>query len=197
MLDDAHRIITWAREHAVELGADPARIVIAGSSAGAHLALTAALTAGTEAKVAAAIGLYGYYGVVDSGGLSSQPAAHVHPDAPPVMIVHGEQDTLLPAGLQMRLVDALRRTSCSPVVYAELPGAQHTFDLLHSLRFELVVDALWAFCSWATNREDGGSPLRARSEALGPASAHNREVRSLDGPHPPIHYTDLDGSGTR
>jgi hypothetical protein len=39
-------------------------------------------------------------------------------------------------------------TSSNPVVYAELPGAQHTFDLFHSLRFEAVVDAIEGFAAW-------------------------------------------------
>jgi hypothetical protein len=33
----------------------------------------------------------------------------------------------------------------NPVVYAELPGAQHGFDLIHSIRFETVVDGIKAF----------------------------------------------------
>lgn len=36
----------------------------------------------------------------------------------------------------------LRSTSESPVVDAELPGAQHDVDLVHSIRFEAVVDAV-------------------------------------------------------
>ena len=42
-------------------------------------------------------------------------------------------------------------TSLRPVVYAELPGAQHSFDLFHSIRFERVIDAIEAFA--------GGSAL--------------------------------------
>jgi hypothetical protein len=38
----------------------------------------------------------------------------------------------------------LRNVSTNPVVYAELPGAQHAFDLFGSLRFEMVVDAIEA-----------------------------------------------------
>jgi hypothetical protein len=34
------------------------------------------------------------------------------------------------------------------VVYAELPGGQHSLDLFHSLRSEAVVDALDAFAAW-------------------------------------------------
>jgi hypothetical protein len=33
-------------------------------------------------------------------------------------------------------------------VYAELTGAQHSFDLFHSLRFEAVIDAIEAFAAW-------------------------------------------------
>jgi acetyl esterase/lipase len=102
--------------------------------------------------VIAAIGLYGYYGPVDHGGPPSEPVAHAHSGAPPVMIVHGGQDTFVPAGRARQVSQVLRAASAGPVVYAEVPGAQHTFDLLHSLRFELVVDALWSFATWASAR---------------------------------------------
>jgi hypothetical protein len=41
------------------------------------------------------------------------------------------------------------------VVYAELPGAQHAFDLFHSLRFEAVVDAAEAFTAWVRTTRTG------------------------------------------
>ncbi|CND83916.1 esterase LipO [Mycobacterium tuberculosis] len=44
--------------------------------------------------------------------------------------------------------DALRDASDAPVVYAELPGGQHAFDLFHSLRFDRVVDAVESFAAW-------------------------------------------------
>ena len=34
------------------------------------------------------------------------------------------------------------------MVYAELPGAQHGFDLFGSIRFETVVDGIEAFTAW-------------------------------------------------
>ena len=49
--------------------------------------------------------------------------------------------------------DKLRSVSTNPVVYAELPGAQHAFDLFPSLRFEMVVDAIEAFAAWVRSRE--------------------------------------------
>ena len=48
-IHDVKAAIRWTRAHAVELGIDPARVVIEGNSAGAHLALMAAGTPGHAA----------------------------------------------------------------------------------------------------------------------------------------------------
>lgn len=37
--------------------------------------------------------------------------------------------------------------TANPVAYAELPGAQHSFDLLSSIRFEAVIDGIEAFAT--------------------------------------------------
>ena len=99
--------IAWAREHAPEYGADPSTLVVAGSSAGAHLASIAALTPNdpdlqpgldsADTSVSAALCLYGYHGYYYGSGPTdvphSSPMAYVHPGAPPILIVHGNQDT--------------------------------------------------------------------------------------------------------
>jgi hypothetical protein len=41
-------------------------------------------------------------------------------------------------------------------VYAELPGAQHAFDVFRSMRFASVVDGAVAFLDWAVERQGGG-----------------------------------------
>ena len=64
-----------------------------------------------------------------------------------MFIVHGDHDTYTPVDSALALVDGLQTTSSRPVVYAELPGAQHSFDLFHSIRFEAVVDAIEAFAA--------------------------------------------------
>jgi acetyl esterase/lipase len=153
MLVDVKRAIAWARAHAAEYGGGPGRVVVAGSSAGAHLAATAALTANDPAfqpgfedadtSVAAAICLYGYFG--PAGEAATSPVDHVRPDAPPFLIAHGDRDTLVPAEGARRFAERLRAVSASPVVYVELPGAQHTFDLVHSIRFETLIDGIEAF----------------------------------------------------
>jgi acetyl esterase/lipase len=151
---------------------------VAGSSAGAHLAVTAALTAGdptfqpgfeeADTTVAAAIGLYGYYGPVDTARqpLPSSPADYVHPDAPPVLIAHGDQDTYVSAEHARGFADRLGGVSASPTVYVELPGGQHSFDLFHSIRFETLLDGIEAFAAWVQVRaadEDERSPARTRA----------------------------------
>ena len=57
----------------------------------------------------------------------------------------GGQDTFVPPGHARTLVDKVLATSSSPVVCAELPGAQHSFDMFHSIRFEILIDGIQAF----------------------------------------------------
>jgi acetyl esterase/lipase len=175
-LIDVKRVIAWAREHGPEYGADPAVVFVAGSSAGGHLASLAALTPNdpvfqpgfesADTSVAAAISLYGYYGSLGSDREPSSPLVYVRTDAPPFFVAHGDKDTLVLVEDARHFVERLQGASSNPVVYAELPGAQHTFDLFHSLRFEAVIDAIEAFAAWV--RTNGVQP-RFAGEPPAPA----------------------------
>ncbi len=143
---DVGRVLAWVRAGGREYGADPHVVFAAGSSAGAHLAATAALTA--DVPVAAVVCLGGYYGPADG----VRPADHAREDAPPFLVVHGDRDTLVVAEDARSFAEQLRRVSRRPVVYAALPWGQHSFDLFHSIRFERVVDAVEAFAAWARSR---------------------------------------------
>ncbi|HSO53196.1 MAG TPA: alpha/beta hydrolase [Actinomycetes bacterium] len=160
---DAKKVIAWVREHGHEYGADPATVLVAGSSADGHLAAMAALTPNdpvfqpgferADTSVVAAVCLYGYYGSLDADErFPSSPLAYVRADAPPFFVAHGDKDTLVLVEDARRFVQRLRRTSSNPVVYAELPGGQHTFDLFDSLRFEAVVSGIEAFAAWVRSR---------------------------------------------
>jgi acetyl esterase/lipase len=162
-LIDAKKVIAWVREHGREYGGDPALVLVAGSSAGGHLAALAALTPNDPAfqpgfesvdtSVAAAIGLGSYYaGTGSEDAQPSSPLAYIRGQAPPFFVAHGELDTLVPVGDARRFVESLRSSSTNPVVYAELPGGQHSFDLFHSIRFERVVDGIEAFAAWVRSR---------------------------------------------
>ncbi|MFI8091862.1 alpha/beta hydrolase [Streptomyces sp. NPDC086080] len=165
-LVDAKKVIAWVREHGRAYGADPSTLVVAGSSAGGHMACMAALTPGdpvfqpgfeqADTSVAAAVSLYGYYGpAVTENRPPSTPWAYLRADAPPFFLTHGDKDTLVPVENARAFARALRAASTGPVVYAELPGAQHSFDLFHSLRFEAVVDGAEAFLGWVRATRTG------------------------------------------
>jgi acetyl esterase/lipase len=105
-----------------------------------------------DTSVVAAVGLYGYYGPVDDRpALPSQPAAYAHPGTPPLLIAHGDQDTYVPPEHARQFIQALQAAS-APVIYLELPGGQHSFDLFHSIRFEALIDGIESFAAWARAR---------------------------------------------
>ncbi|MFI5123455.1 MAG: alpha/beta hydrolase fold domain-containing protein, partial [Vicinamibacteria bacterium] len=76
---------------------------------------------------------------------SASPTHRVHAGAPPFCVLHGERDTLVPVGDARRFVRELRAVSAQPVVYAELAGAEHAFDILPSLRTARVVETIERF----------------------------------------------------
>lgn len=69
------------------------------------------------------------------------------PGAPPVFVAHGDADALVQVEHARAFVRRLRGASSAPVVYAELPGGQHGFDLFRSVRFEAVIDGIEAFAA--------------------------------------------------
>ncbi len=167
-LIDLKKIIAWAREHGHEYGADPATLFVAGSSAGGHMAALAALTPNdpdfqpgfedADTSVTGAIYLNGWYGDYFGMGPQSSPLGHITADAPPFLVAHGDLDPLVPVADARHFADELRRTSANPVVYAELRGGNHAFDLYHSFRFEALVDAIEGFTTWVRSRERTPQP---------------------------------------
>ena len=152
---DVKRVIAWVREHAAAYGADPSTVILAGGSAGAHLAATAALTVGDARFQRLRSGGYIDFGggrdvrllrPHQQGGRRSElPLAYLHAEAPPFLIIHGTLDTLVLVEDARHFADELARASDQLVVYAELPGTEHNFDLFHSLRFHAVTDAVESF----------------------------------------------------
>jgi acetyl esterase/lipase len=75
----------------------------------------------------------------------ASPMSRVHPDAPPFFVIHGDSDTLVPVADARHFVEALRQHMREPVVYAEIPGAQHAFEIFPSLRTTFVVHGVERF----------------------------------------------------
>lgn len=64
----------------------------------------------------------------------ASPDRRITSAAPPMYVVQGANDTLVPARVARRFVDRLREVSASPVAYLELPCTQHGFDILLTIR---------------------------------------------------------------
>ena len=73
------------------------------------------------------------------------PVSRVHEDAPPFFVIQGSHDSLVMAEEAATFVEALSEKSAQPVLYAELAGAQHAFEIFHTPRTEYAVRAVAAF----------------------------------------------------
>jgi acetyl esterase/lipase len=134
---DVRAAIAWVRAHAAEFGAEPGPLFVVGSSAGANLAIRASCEG--ETGIAGLICRYGYY-----GGLAPRNGM------PSMLVVHGQKDMWVPAADVRAFVERVRAVSSRPVIYAELPGAHHDFDMFESIRSAAVNEAVEQFTARVT-----------------------------------------------
>lgn len=97
-IEDAANAVIWIKANAAAYGIDPTRIAIGGYSAGAITALfegyrELGANASVDAIVSFAGGLYGFESEID-------------PDDPPVIQLHGDDDTTVPYSLALDIVNA-------------------------------------------------------------------------------------------
>jgi acetyl esterase/lipase len=71
-------------------------------------------------------------------------------------VLHGTHDSVAPVEYARDFVAKLRAVSRNPVVYAELPGAQHAWEVFRSLRAMHSVHAVARFLEWCRCRSKGG-----------------------------------------
>jgi len=166
-MDDAAHAALWAAAHAEKFGADPSRLYVMGHSAGAHMAALLTLDTryfaaarGPAPPIAGVIGLSGAYDflpllepdVQDMFGPperypDSQPINFVRPDAPPMLLVHGLQDSTVWPKNSRNLATASRAR-----------GVPVTLKLYHQLKHADTVAAL-------------STPLRTRASTLSDIAA--------------------------
>ena len=193
-LIDVKKVIAWVGAHGDEYGADPDTIFLVGTSAGAHLTATAALTVNdptfqpgledVDTSITAGIGLYGYYGpLTDDEDPPTGPLAY-NGDASPFFVIHGDHDTYTPPDGARALVEHLRAASSNPILYAELPGAQHSFDLFHSVRFETVIDGIEAFAAWVRSQHRPGQHTERSGHGRAPPTEPRTRSSTQPGPCP-------------
>jgi acetyl esterase/lipase len=84
------------------------------------------------------------------------PLNHVNADAPPMFVIQGTHDSLVWVEEARTFVAAAQSASDQVVAYGELPGAQHAFEVFHSVRTDLTVNAVTDFLEWCYARREGG-----------------------------------------
>jgi acetyl esterase/lipase len=78
----------------------------------------------------------------------ASPISRLADTAPPFLVVHGDRDTLVPVDEARRFHDDFRRRAHGRIAYAEIPGAQHAFELFPSLRTALTIAGVERFLAW-------------------------------------------------
>lgn len=73
------------------------------------------------------------------------PLTLANSEAPPFLVIHGANDVMLFREESARFVTELRAADANRVHHAVLPGAQHAFDSVTSIRSRAVADAVVAF----------------------------------------------------
>ena len=76
--------------------------------------------------------------------------------APPIAVIQGTHDTLVWVEEARQFVAELAPQTRHPLVYAEIPGAQHAFEIFHSPRTSHYLNAAssyleWCYARWRTS----------------------------------------------
>lgn len=77
-----------------------------------------------------------------SGDTESVAAAD---SIPACLLVHGSHDSLVAIEESQMLAEKIAQVSENPVIYAEIPGAQHAYNVFRSIRSELVLTEVVRF----------------------------------------------------
>ncbi len=78
----------------------------------------------------------------------ASPLAHVTEHTPDFFVIHGRNDTVVSVKQARSFVAALQEKSDASVTYAELPGAQHAFEVFSSIRSQHTIAAVSRWLQW-------------------------------------------------
>jgi acetyl esterase/lipase len=105
--------------------------------------------------------------------ISASPMFRITEDAPRALIVHGDLDTLAPIEQARAFVDRLRDISRRDVVYVELRGAHHAFEVFNSIRTMHAIAGVSLYLSWLRSVDRPGS---RSGDAAGPRDSAATEL---------------------
>lgn len=151
-VEDIADFVRFCRAQADEWNIRADRIGVIGNSAGGHLAAMAGLHPDPEARANAVVDVCGIadirrprethlpisWGFLDQflpydyeGNEAifedASPICRVTPQAPPFLVIHGEEDDVVPVSQSDALVGALKEAGCA-VEYHRLPNEDHGFS---------------------------------------------------------------------
>jgi acetyl esterase/lipase len=179
-LDDLRAALRWLGLRAAELDLDVGRTVVWGESAGGHLASLLALTPHAGPAPVAAVVWYGPADLTTARGpydprssttpealllggapaasperaREASPLAHAHPGAPPFLLVHGEEDTMVACSHSRDLATRLEELG-APAHLRTVPRADHGWYGLPAARVEEIFDQSLRFTRRCTRRAAG------------------------------------------
>lgn len=149
-----------------------------------------------DTSVAAAVPFYGVYDLVDDAGIhvpamhdvvlaplvfrarrrhaperyrAASPRFRVHAGAPPFLVLHGSRDSLVPVADAHVFVEELRAVSRQPVLYGEMVGGQHAFDVIPSWRTAPVIEAIERFLTTLRAQQQAPRPTPSLRDELADA----------------------------
>lgn len=184
MLEDTASAIAWTKRNIARYGGDPETIFIAGHSAGAYNVVQVALerqwlaSAGFDPSIIkGVIGLSGPYDFYpfDSDSTkaafgkapdpeATQPINHVRGDAPPMLLIHGEKDTLVKPRNTRALSAAITQAGgmASPVYFMQMDHNAPLLALASPWRRDRkVLDTIVRFA--ALNQGKPSVPVQAQT----------------------------------
>jgi acetyl esterase/lipase len=153
-IQDCKAAIRWLRAHAKRYGYDGARIAVIGESAGGHLVAMLGTTGGSKSfdvgenldfssDVTCVVDLFGVadFTLLDGnvsflGGSakehlelarSASPINYVHSDEPPMLVVHGTADRLVPYLQAEILVEAMDKAGASYYFHTVVGGGHNPY----------------------------------------------------------------------
>ncbi|MFE2580645.1 alpha/beta hydrolase fold domain-containing protein [Streptomyces sp. NPDC059378] len=145
--DDVRAAVAAIAEVMASHGVGARQVFLWGDSAGGHLALLAALTGSAVAGVVAwfpvtdlttmpgpddpqtreALFLGAPAAKMPDLAREASPIHHVRADAPPMLVMHGDSDTMVPTAQSVSFAAALTAAGASPQLVI-VPGASHFWD---------------------------------------------------------------------
>ncbi|MES2595332.1 MAG: exo-alpha-sialidase [Verrucomicrobiota bacterium] len=165
---DARAAVRYVRAHAAELGVDPDKIIVNGSSAGGHLAAATAMFGGVDHAneklnvschpnalvlfspvIDTSLEGYGYAKIGEKWKELS-PAHQVRAGLPPTLLFHGDGDTTTPVKGARLFAEEMKKAG-NRIEFISPPGAIHTYmfkDAALHAETKKQMDAFFTSLGW-------------------------------------------------